>query len=256
MATLAEILGFVDDLLESSRWPDYGPNGLQVPGGETVTSLVTGVSAQRELFARAAEAGAELVLVHHGLMWPALPSPLTRLDAERLRILLDGEISLAAYHLPLDGHPRIGNNALLAEALGCLERGRMRFAVVKGRPIGVVADFPADGIPIADLLARTRAATDGREPLLLGQGPELVRRIGIVSGSGGDALEETIAMGLDALLTGEPEERVTALAREAGVHVIAAGHYATETHGIRRLGELIATRFGVEHVWVDIPNPV
>jgi dinuclear metal center YbgI/SA1388 family protein len=256
MASLAEILGFLDDLLDASRWPDYGPNGLQVPGGESVTTVVTGVSAQRELFARAAEAGAELVLVHHGLMWPALPSPLTRLDAERLRILLEGRISLAAYHLPLDGHTRVGNNALLAEALGCLERGRLPFAPVKGRPVGIAAEFPGEGLPIAELLDRARTATGGREPLLLGLGPDLVQRIGIISGSGGDALGQAIEMGLDALLTGEPEERLSAPAREAGVHVIAAGHYATETHGIRRLGELVADRFGIEHLWVDIPNPV
>ena len=256
MAPLAEILGFLDDLLEASQWPDYGPNGLQVPGGDSVSTVVTGVSAERELFARAAEAGAELILVHHGLMWPSLPAPLTPLDAERLRVLLEHRISLAAYHLPLDGHVRVGNNALLAEALGCLERGRLPFAQVKGRPIGVTAEFPGEGLPIAELLDRTREVTDGREPLLLGLGPDLVRRIGIVSGSSGDALDEAIAVGLDALLTGEPEERLTARAREAGIHVIAAGHYATETRGIRSLGELVASRFDIEHVWVDIPNPV
>ncbi len=256
MAALAEVLAFLDDLLDAHAFADYGPNGLQIPGSETVTSVVTGVSAQRELFARAAEAGAELVLVHHGLMWPALPAPLTRLDTGRLRILLDHDISLAAYHLPLDAHPRCGNNALLAEALGCLERGRGPFATVRGRSIGLTAALPSTGVPIAELLARVREATGGREPLCLGEGPATVRRLGICSGAGADTIEEAIGLGLDALLTGELAERVTAPAREAGIHVIGAGHYATETHGIRRLGELVAERFDVGHEWVDIPNPV
>jgi putative NIF3 family GTP cyclohydrolase 1 type 2 len=165
-----------------------------------------------------------------------------------LRTLLDAGIGLAAYHLPLDAHPEIGNNALIADGLGC--DGHDPFAEV-----GVVARFPDDGVPAGELFERVRALT-GREPLVFDAGPDHVRTIGIVSGGAAGALDDAVAAGLDAFLTGEPKEPVMGTAREAGVHFIAAGHYATETFGIRRLGELAAERFGLSHVFVDVPNPV
>jgi dinuclear metal center YbgI/SA1388 family protein len=173
--------------------------------------------------------------------------------AERLRPLFKHDVALAGYHLPLDAHPEVGNNAILAERLGC-ERHEP-FGSYHGTPIGRAGTFPGDGMPAADLFARVREVT-ARVPTVFDAGPERVRRIGIVSGSGSDALPEAIALGLDAFVTGEPREHVMADAREAGIHFIAAGHYATETFGVRRLGDLLAERFGLEHVFVDIPNPV
>ena len=253
MAPRDEILGHLDDLLTPDAFDDYGPNGLQVPGADEVTTVVTGVTGQLGLFQRAAELGAQLVIVHHGILWDFHPRRLSALQARRLRVLLEAEISLAGYHLPLDAHPEVGNNALIADGLACTSREP--FAEHHGRTIGFAGRFPGDGIPIADLVGRVRALT-GREPLLLGAGPDLVGSIGIVSGGAANDLTAAIDAGLDGFLTGEPAEHVMAEAREAGVHFIAAGHYATETFGIRRIGDLVAERFGVEHVFIDIPNPV
>jgi dinuclear metal center YbgI/SA1388 family protein len=210
--------------------------------------VVTGVSAQRPLAERAVELGAELFLVHHGLFWKFLPVGLTPVLAERLRPLFKHDVGLAAYHLPLDAHPEVGNNALLAEGLGCAEHEA--FAT-----IGRAGTFAGEGIAAADLFARVEELTQ-RPPLVFDTGPERVRRIAIVSGAGASRLPLAVAEGFDAFLTGEPSEHVMADAREAGIHFIAAGHYATETFGVRRLGDWLAARFGVEHHWIDIPNPV
>jgi dinuclear metal center YbgI/SA1388 family protein len=253
MTRLHSIISALDELLEPAAFGDLGPNGLQVPGPQDVQRVVTGVSAQRALVERAVEEGAQLVLVHHGLFWDFMPAGLTPTLAERLRPLFKHDVALAAYHLPLDGHPELGNNAILAERLGC-ERHEP-FGTYGGAAIGRAGTFPGDGIAAADLFTRVREVTD-REPTVFDGGPGRVRRIGIVSGSGADALNEAIELGLDAFLTGEPREHVMADAREAGIHFIAAGHYATETFGVRALGDWLAQRFGVEHVWVDIPNPV
>jgi dinuclear metal center YbgI/SA1388 family protein len=253
MASLHTIVDHLDALLDPSAYDDYGPNGLQVPGRETVETIATGVSANVALFARAREAGADLVLVHHGLFWAGPPRALDRASKRRLQLLFDADMSLVAYHLPLDGHAEHGNNALLAEAVGCASHEP--FGAHKRATIGVAGRFPGDGIAPDELVDRVRAATD-REPLAFTAGPERVRSAGILSGAGADYLEDAIAAGLDAFITGEPIERAMARAEEAGVHFLAAGHYATETFGVRRLGDLLAARFGVRHVFIDVPNPI
>ncbi len=257
-AKTAEIIGHLDELLAVERIGDMGPNGLQVPGSETVTTVVTGVSAQLELFERARELGAELVITHHGMLWDWDPRRVTPQHARRLRALLAHDIALAAYHLPLDAHAEIGNNALLAAGLGA-SRTEPAF-VHKGSPIGVIAHFDEDAgengpLTAPELVARVATLTD-RVPLVFDGGPPTIRRLGIVSGGAAGDLPEAIALGLDAFMTGEPKEHVMAEAREGGIHFLAAGHYATETFGIRRVGELVAERFGVAHHFVDIPNPV
>jgi dinuclear metal center YbgI/SA1388 family protein len=250
---LDDILDYLDELLHPASFQDYGPNGLQVPGPQRVETVVTGVSAGAELFERAAQHGADLVIVHHGLFWAGAPLALTSAAKRRLQLLFEHDIGLAAYHLPLDGHPEVGNNALLAEGLGCASHEP--FALHRGEPIGVAAHFDGDGLDAADLVARVARLT-GREPLAFLAGPERVRSIGIVSGAGSNHLAESIAAGHDAFLTGEPAERVMIEAREEGIHFVAAGHYATETLGVRRLGELLAERFGIRHEFVDVPNPI
>jgi dinuclear metal center YbgI/SA1388 family protein len=255
MAPLAEILAHLDELLDIAAFEDYGPNGLQVPGAEDVELVVSGVSGQAELFERAAAAGAQLVLVHHGILWDFQPRRIGRVQARRLRALLAKDISLAAYHLPLDAHPEHGNNALIATALGCEDTGRQPFGYAKGQAIGVEASFPGDGISAEELVRRVEAATH-REPLAFLAGPDPVRTIGIVSGAAAELVQEAIDRGLDAFLTGEPAEHVMATAREAGINFLAAGHYATETFGVRRIGDLIAQHFGISHDFVDIPNPI
>ena len=252
MASRDEIVAHLDDLLDIDAFCDYGPNGLQVPGSEEVSLVVTGVSAQRELFERAAGQGAQLVLCHHGLFWDSHPRTLGPAMKQRLKLLFDADISLAAYHLPLDAHPEVGNNALICAGLG-LERGEP-LAEHRGRSIGFVGRSPR-GMAFADLRDRC-ASLFGREPFVWDSGPGVVERVGIVSGGAAGDFGVAIARGLDAFITGEPAEHVMADARENAVHFIAGGHYATETFGIRRLGELVAERFGVEHRFVDLPNPI
>jgi len=248
-----EVIAFLDELLEPERFDDYGPNGLQVPGASEVATVATGVSANVELFERAAEAGADLVLVHHGLFWRGMPMHITPSLHRRLAPLFAHDMALAAYHLPLDGHPEHGNNALLAQGLGCA--ATEPFAAHRGTPIGVAGTFPGDGIVLAELVRRVTELT-GREPLVLPEGAEPIRRIGIVSGAGADYIADAVAEGLDAFLTGEPAERITAVAREERIHFLAAGHHATETFGIRRLGDLLAREHGIAHRFIDVPNPI
>lgn len=252
-AATADIVAFLDELLGVDGFPDLGPNGLQVPGADTVTTVVTGVSAQRALFEQALEHGAELVIAHHGILWDFEPRRIGRAQATRLRLLLTNDVALAGYHLPLDAHPEHGNNALLAQRLGATSHTPA--FDFKGRPIGVIAHFEGDGVPAPELWQRVADLTQ-RTPLVFDAGPDRVRMLGIVSGSAANSLQEAIDLKLDAFLTGEPKEHVMAQARENGIHFVAAGHYATETLGIRRLGELVEQRFGVRHVFVDIPNPV
>lgn len=252
MAQRDEIIAFCDELLGIEAFDDYCPNGLQVPGTDEVGVVATGVSANLATLRGGADAGAQLVLAHHGLFWEFLPSALSPQMAARLRLLLEGEISLAGYHLPLDAHPQIGNNALMCRQLGF--EPAEPFGEVRGRPIGFVGRSE-EGVEIGDLLGRLTGEL-GREPLAQGAGPERVHGLAVVTGAGAGTIHEAVRMGLDALLTGEPAEHAMADADEGGLHFLAAGHYATETLGIRRLGELVAERFGVRHVFIDVPNPV
>ncbi|HSI80010.1 MAG TPA: Nif3-like dinuclear metal center hexameric protein [Solirubrobacterales bacterium] len=253
MARRDEIIAFCDELLGITGFADYGPNGLQVPGTREVSKVATGVTANRELIARARDGGAELLLAHHGLLFGDAPAALSEQQAERLRVALCAELSVAGYHLPLDAHPEVGNNALLAECLDLEPTGRA-FAEFKGNPIGTVARS-AGGLGADELRSRIADAV-GREPLVFACGPERIETVGIVAGGGSRALAEAIALGLDAFVTGEPSEHVMGEAREGGIHFLAAGHYATETFGIRRLGELVAERFSVAHEFIDVPNPI
>jgi dinuclear metal center YbgI/SA1388 family protein len=252
-ASLHTLLAELDTLLEPQRFRDYGPNGLQVPGKPTVARVATGVSASAELFERALAAHADLILVHHGLFWGRGPAPIDATMKRRLKLLFDADVSLAAYHLPLDAHPTVGNNALIAQALGA--EAHEPFARHEGEPIGVLAHFAGDGLDAAELFARATELTS-REPLTFEDGPARVRALAIVSGAGASYLDEAIAAGADAFLTGEPAERVMTQAREGQIHFIAAGHYATETFGVKALGGHLGERFGVEHVFIDVPNPI
>jgi dinuclear metal center YbgI/SA1388 family protein len=254
MCSPTELCAHLDELLRSQAFADYAPNGLQVPGPAQVRTVVTGVSAHEELFGRAAAEGADLVLVHHGLFWDGAPRVLDAAMVRKLKLLFDHDMALAAYHLPLDAHPELGNNANLARALGA--ESWEPFARHRGEPIGVAARLAGDGLSPAELVTRVREAVGGREPLAFLDGPDRVRTIGLVSGAAADHVHDAIALGLDAFLTGEPAERIMAIARENAIHVVAAGHHATETSGVQRLGAELERRFGVRHVFVDVPNPI
>jgi dinuclear metal center YbgI/SA1388 family protein len=250
MAQTKMIVDHLDKLLDSPGFPDYGPNGLQVPGASEVTRVVTGVSATLELFELALERGAEAVLVHHGLFWGDAGA-LDRVQADRLRALLANDLNLIAYHLPLDAHATVGNNALLIEDLDMTVGQPL--GSYKGRTIGFVGE--CDGVS-GEALAALLSDRLGREPLHLAYGPETIRRVGVIAGSAPDYISEAAAAGCDAFITGEPAERVNSMAKELGIHFYAAGHHATEKLGIQKLGEILSQQFGVEHEFIDIPNPI
>jgi dinuclear metal center YbgI/SA1388 family protein len=244
------LVSYLDEYLDS-RGRDYGPNGLQVEGREEVRKVVTGVSACRELFVRAREAGADAVLVHHGLFWEGRPRTLTGFQYRRVAELIRGEMSLLAYHLPLDRHLEVGNNAVAGRQLGL--RRIEPFGLHDGLPLGVKGLFP-EAIPATELVDRCRQVY-GQEPLVYLSGPASISTLGIISGGGQGELYSAIEEGLDAYVTGEVTEWVMNVARETGIHYLAAGHYATERLGVRALGEHLAERFGIEVEFIDVPNP-
>ncbi len=253
VASRDDVISYCDDLLEISAYGDYGPNGLQVPGSREVSRVATAVSAHLASIEAAADAGADLLLTHHGLFWDFHPRALTGPMTARLKAAFAADLSIAGYHLPLDGHPEIGNNALLLRQLG-FEPSPGLIGAAKGRHIGAVGRR-AEPIPASEFFELVGSEL-GRDPLVFDAGPEEIRTIGIVTGSAASDIHEAIGLGLDAYLTGEPSEHVMADAREGGIHFIAAGHYATEICGIRKLGELVADRFDVTHEFIDIPNPI
>ena len=242
-----DILAYADELLEVSRFPEYGPVGAQVVGAGEVQKIVCGVSASLELFRRAGEAGAQLLLVHHGIFWRNEPLVVDRRQRGRLEALFAADLTLAAYHLALDAHPELGNNAQLARRLG-VEPARQFGLTGLG---GVFSEPTA----VAVVIARLHELT-GREPLHLPGGPDPVREIAIVTGQAGHELIAAAHEGYELLVTGEPEEPTLHTARELGIHLIAAGHYATERFGIQALAEHLAERFGLAWEFLDVPNPV
>ncbi len=254
MANRDEITQFCNELLESERFAaiDYGPNGLQVPGASEVTKLATCVSANLASLERAVAEGAQMVLAHHGLFWEFHPRALTDQMAARLRVLIESDTTLLGFHLPLDAHPEIGNNVLLCRKLG-FEPGDP-FADHKGQPIGCVG-AASEPLSVEELTARITQELN-RDPLVQGKLDGEISKVGFVTGAGGSYVHEAVALGLDAMITGEPAEHVMADATEGDLTFFAAGHYATETLGIRRLGEVVAEKFGIEEVFIDVPNPV
>jgi dinuclear metal center YbgI/SA1388 family protein len=247
MARRDEILDYAAELLDLASFRDYGPQGMQVAGAEEVTKIVCAVSSSLELFQRAAAAEAQLVLVHHGLIWDNEPRVVDLRVRRRLEALFTADLTLAAYHLALDAHPEVGNNALLGRELGLEDDGPFV-------TIGRAGRLPAPQ-PLEALLARVRERI-APEPLVFAEGPDPVARVAIVSGGGGRYLAEAAAAGYDLLLTGEPEEPSLHLTRELGITLVAAGHYATERLGVQALAARLAEHFGVDWQFIELPNPV
>jgi dinuclear metal center YbgI/SA1388 family protein len=251
-ATRHDILAFLDRELEIARFRDYGPIGMQVAGRSEVARVALAVSSTLEVFESAEAARADLLLVHHGLFWDGDSRVIDDLMRRRLETLFRAGITLAAYHLPLDAHRELGNNAQLARVLGVAVEDW--FMDDRGAPIAARGRF-LEPPALAGLAARIEEET-GRPPLVLPGGPEPVRSIGICSGGAARGIRAAAELGLDAWLTGEPNEDSRALAAELGVSLIAAGHYATETLGVRALGRELEERFGVEATFIDVENPV
>jgi dinuclear metal center YbgI/SA1388 family protein len=238
-----------DSLLQPSAFKDYGPNGLQVEGRTEVRRLVSGVTASRALIDAAIAAGADAIVVHHGLFWRGQDGRVTGWMKQRLARLLAHDISLFAYHLPLDAHPALGNNAQLARVLGIELEDGVRFGDQSLGFVGQCTPVPAQA------LADHVQATLGRAVTLVAEPDRQVRRIGLCTGGAQGYFEAAIAAGVDAFITGEISEPQAHYARECGVAYLACGHHASERYGAPAVGAHVAAELGIEHLFIDIPNP-
>jgi len=246
---LCKLEDYTRELLDAARFRDYCPNGVQVEGRSEVFRLISGVTASLDLLKAAIDAGADAILVHHGYFWKNEDARITGVKRARLELLLRHNVSLLAYHLPLDAHPVLGNNVQLALKLGFETEGW--FGEQNTACHGTLEE-PA---PLAELGGRVAGALS-RVPLIIGDESREVGRIAWCSGAAQGYFEEAIRLGVDAFLTGEISEQCFHLARETGVAFIAAGHHATERYGVQALGAHLAEQFGIRHQFIDIDNPV
>ena len=248
---LTTLVEEADRFLGAARISDYCPNGLQVEGRPQVRRIVSGVTASQALLDAAVEAEADVVLVHHGYFWKGEDACITGMKRRRLQTLLSNDISLLAYHLPLDVHAEVGNNVQLARQLDITVEGPLD--PNNPKVVGLLGSL-AEPMSARDFARRVQVVL-GREPLLV-EGQGMVRRIGWCTGGGQGYIDNAIAAGVDLYLTGEASEQTFHSARENGVGFIAAGHHATERYGVQALGDYLARRFAIEHLFIDCPNPV
>lgn len=273
VAPVAQLAPWLDQTLCANDFKDYGPNGLQVQGQDGVAHVVTGVTASLALIEAAVAAGADAVLVHHGLFWRGQDGRVTGWMRQRLKLLLQHDINLFAYHLPLDAHPTLGNNAQLARVLGLQPLGHCSLA----EPL--LADHPpasvtADATPVFGRfgeqnlgflgssncetlaeLAALAAQRLGRSVVCVGEPSMPLQTVAWCTGGAQSYFEPAMAAGANAFITGEISEPQTHLAREMGVGYLACGHHATERYGVQALGEHLASTWGVKHTFIDIDNP-
>ena len=245
---------FLASELQISRFRDYCPNGVQVEGRSEIKVLVSGVTASMALLQAAVERGADAILVHHGYFWRGEDMRVIGQKQRRLKLLLQNDISLFAYHLPLDMHPQLGNNAQLAAVLGLVPQAR--FGEDDLGWLGTAADSSL--ATVGDLGAQIEQRL-GRRPLLIGDPGQALgqaAKIGWCTGAAQNMLGDAIAAGAKVYLSGEISEPTVHLARESGVAYLACGHHATERYGVQAVGRYIALQFGIEHHFVDIDNPV
>lgn len=248
---LTTLLEEADRFLNAARIADYCPNGLQVEGRPQVRRIVSGVTASQALLDAAVEADADVVLVHHGYFWKGENPCVVGMKQRRLKTLLSNDISLLAYHLPLDVHPQVGNNVQLAAQLDITVEGPLD--PENSKVVGLVGSLD-EPMSARDFARRVQEVL-GREPLLV-EGSQMIRRIGWCTGGGQGYIDQAIAAGVDLYLTGEASEQTVHSARENDISFIAAGHHATERYGVQALGDYLAKRFAVEHLFIDCPNPV
>lgn len=249
--TAQALTDFCDEYLQTANFSDYCPNGLQVDAGVPINKIITGVTASQALIDAAIAQNAQAILVHHGYFWKGEPAPLTGMKGNRIRSLMQHGISLIAYHLPLDAHPVIGNNAVLAKELDLQIVGALY--PHEKYPVGNIATTAP--ITAADFAHKITKALD-RAPLHITNDPNrTLNKIALCTGGAQDMIEQAYAMGCDAFISGEISERTTHFAREMGIDYFAAGHHATERGGIRELGQIVADKLGVQTLFVDILNP-
>ncbi|MBQ0746697.1 MAG: Nif3-like dinuclear metal center hexameric protein [Marinobacter sp.] len=247
MATRDSILAKLNEWLQPENFQDYCPNGLQVEGKSDVNTIVTGVTASRALIEAAIAANADMLIVHHGYFWKGEDQSIRGMKRERLKRLLDNDINLVAYHLPLDDHSEYGNNRQLADILG-IEKPRPLNGLVWEGELHEAMSPEKFGLQIARALHR--------DPLRVGDGKAEIKRVGWCTGAAQGFINTAIDAGLDAYISGEISEPTTHTARECGIHYYAAGHHATERYGVKALGAALEKEFGISHRFIDCDNPV
>lgn len=248
---LSTLVEEADRYLNSARIQDYCPNGLQVEGRPQVMRIVSGVTASQALLDAAVDAQADLVLVHHGYFWKGENPCVVGMKQRRLKTLLKHDISLLAYHLPLDVHPEVGNNVQLARQLDITVEGPLD--PENPRVVGLIGSL-SEPMTARDFARRVQDAL-GREPLLI-EGSQMIRRVGWCTGGGQNYIDQAALEGVDLFLSGEASEQTFHSARENDISFIAAGHHATERYGVQALGDYLARRFALEHIFIDCPNPI
>jgi len=250
--SLDEMMTTLNRELKPEQFKDYCPNGLQVEGRAQVSRLVTGVTACQALIEAAIDYNADAILVHHGYFWRGEDAALTGIKQRRIKTLLAHDISLIAYHLPLDAHPELGNNAQLAQILGLTPDAAL--SRQNNHDMGLLATLPVpvSGAELAALLAERLQ----REPLHIAGSQAEIRTVAWCTGAAQGYIEQAVAAGADAYISGEISEPTVHSAREHGIHYFSAGHHATERYGVQALGRLLARRFDLQHAFIDIDNPV
>jgi dinuclear metal center YbgI/SA1388 family protein len=247
-----DLIGFLDDFLEIHRFGDYAPNGMQVETNPETHSIALGVSASLAFFRRAKKANAQTAIVHHGIFWKGADPALTGVQSTRVGFLYKNDINLAAYHLPLDSHPLVGNNACIADRLGL--RDRLPFARHGGEEIGLIGRLPR--AEKMERLVRDCRGYFGQINHALCFGKKSVRTVAVVSGGAASDVMEARRRGADLFITGEIKEPLREWCRETRMNYLAAGHYASEKFGIQKLGEVITEKFNLPARFIDIPNPL
>ncbi len=251
MPTISELAKYTDRYLRISEFSDYCPNGLQVEGKENIEKIASGVSASLSFIEQAQAWGADCLLVHHGYFWKNERMQVVGMKRRRLKALLGADINLLAYHLPLDAHPVVGNNAQLAQRLGISNLEPLQKSTKS--PIGNVGML-AKPQKIGDFVNKC-AESLSRSPIHIEGGPEQVQKIAWCTGGAQSMIEDAVDQGADVYLTGEISEQTVHIARESGLHFISAGHHATERYGVMALGNHLAEKFDLKHQFIDVDNP-
>jgi dinuclear metal center YbgI/SA1388 family protein len=249
MMNINDLNNYLMTLLQPERFSDYCPNGLQVEGKQEIKHIVTGVTASLELLQAALQANADAVLVHHGYFWRGENLAITGIKKRRIQFLLQHDINLFAYHLPLDAHAELGNNVMLAKQLGLNVTGK-----TGEKEMLLLAELSAPHM--LQTFANLIEAKLNRKPQVIGDLNKPVRTVALCTGAAQGYIEQAVAANVDVYISGEISEQTVHVARESGMSYISAGHHATERYGILELGKHLAQKFGLEHTFIDIDNPV
>ncbi|NVK75359.1 MAG: Nif3-like dinuclear metal center hexameric protein [Oceanospirillaceae bacterium] len=243
----------LNKILSPSRFKDYAPNGLQVEGKKEINRVVTGVTASQALIDAAVDYNADAVFVHHGYFWKNEDPRIVGMKYRRIAVLIKNDINLYGYHLPLDAHPTLGNNAGLADALGLMNRVGLQAGVPIEEAIGVVGEL-AEPVTSEQFKKMVESAVD-REVLFECVNEQKIQRVALCTGGAQGYIEQAAMMGADVFITGEVSEQTIHIAREMGIHFIAAGHHATERFGARSMADYLANEFGLDAVFIDVDSP-